>query len=55
MQTIKIEIFDENVDNYPLEDLVTEISEQYRHDNYPDVHVKVTDVNTGKVYEVNPK
>lgn len=55
MQTIKIEIFDEDVVDFPLEDLAIEISEAYSYDDYPDVHVKVTDVNTGKVYEVNQK
>lgn len=55
MQTIKIEIFDEDVIDFPLEDLAIEISKAYRDDDYPDVHIKVTDVNSGKVYEVNQK
>lgn len=54
MQILKIEIFDEDVDEYPIEDLATEISEQYRYDNYPAVHVRVTNEVTGEVFEVNP-
>lgn len=55
MQTIKIEIFDEDVDEYPLDDLANEISEGYRYDDFPAAHVKVTNEKTGEVYEVNPK
>lgn len=54
MQIIKIEIFDEDVDEYPLDDLANEISEGYHYDNYPAAHVRVTNEKTGEVYEVNP-
>lgn len=54
MQTLKIEIFDNDVDDYPLDELANEISESYHYDNYPAAHVKVTDLKTGEVYEVNP-
>lgn len=52
MQIIKIEIFDEDVDKYPLDDLANEISEGYRYDDFPAAHVRVTDLKTGEVCEV---
>lgn len=54
MQTLKIEILDDDVDDYPLDELAIEISESYRYDDFPAAHVKVTDLKTGEVYEVNP-
>ena len=54
MQIIKIEIFDEDLDDYPLDDLAEIVSEGYRYDHYPAAHVKVTNEKTGEVYEVNP-
>ena len=54
MQTLKIENFDDDVDDYPLDELAIEISEGYRYDDFPAAHVKVTDLKTGEVYEVNP-
>lgn len=54
MQTLKIEIFDDDVDDIPLDDLAIEISEGYRYDDYPAAHVKVTNLKTGEVCEVNP-
>jgi hypothetical protein len=53
MQIIKIEILDD-VDDYPLDDLANEISEGYRYDDFPAAHVRVTDLKTGEVCEVNP-
>ena len=54
MQILKIEIFDDDVDDYPLDDLAIEISEGYRYDDFPAAHVRVTNEKTGEVYEVNP-
>ena len=54
MQTLKIEIFDNDVDDYPLDELANEISEGYRYDDFPAAHVRVTDLKTGEVCEVNP-
>lgn len=54
MQTLKIEIFDNDVDDIPLDDLAIEISEGYRYDDFPAAHVRVTNEKTGEVYEVNP-
>ena len=54
MQTIKIEIFDDDVEEYPIDELANEISESYRYDDYPAAHVRVMNEQTGDVYEVNP-
>ena len=54
MQTIKIEIFDEDVEEYPIDELANEISESYLYDDYPAAHVRVMNEQTGDVYEVNP-
>ena len=39
MQTLKVEIFDEDVEEYPIDELAIEISESYRYDDYPAAHV----------------
>ena len=54
MQTLKVEIFDEDVADYNIEELAEQISDAYCYDSYKGAHVKVTNETTGESYDYNP-
>lgn len=54
MQTLRVEIFDDDIEDYGLEELAEFISDSYCYGHFKGAHVRVTNEITGESYDYDP-